>query len=117
MFKYYRKDVTGFWKLPAGVKSIRFVYIFQDNEVVHCAELTPSYWCELAGFEFDMCDDCEFSQEQYEQADEYIRLGMNSEDGEYVHCRDLVDARVVPGDHETMDEACEYFNANPGAFQ
>ncbi len=83
-------------------------YLYTDEEVHHCCELTPSSWLEACGFDTDKYDE-----------DIYKELLRDlPESSHYRHWFSPVREMESQffGDFDTLEEAVEYFQANPRYF-
>jgi len=87
------------------------VYLYNDQEVTHCCELTPSYWL----YEVDVIaesypEDPEESDKLYED----LRYCRNDQGGIYIHCHSVDSMKSEEfGEFEDDDEAIEAYTFNP----
>jgi hypothetical protein len=83
-------------------------YLYTTDEVTHCCELTPSYLLEACGFE----------TERYDEITEENLYQLMPDYSHYRHCKDVENYLESHhfGDFDSLEEAVEYFQANPRYF-
>jgi hypothetical protein len=70
------------------IKEVWAVYIYDQNHVVNCCELEPSYELNFVEYQFVYEDGVEHSDETLEEIDEErYRSQANDERFSYYHCR------------------------------
>ena len=131
-FVAVRFDETQYWTddVKSRVKSIHGHYLFDENLVTHCCEITPSYWLRFVGFDLEMEDpDTDIPDELYDIVHGGYHNGDDNDS--YRHCRDI--DRIEEGKNKKIfmegddlepwaegygyekvfDEVIEAWNANP----
>ena len=88
-FVAVRINETKHWSddIKAQVKAIHAHYVFDENTVTHCCEITPSYWLRWVGFDIETEDPhAEISEELHDAVAEGFHSAENSG---YYHCRTI----------------------------
>ena len=112
MFNITKIDETNFFTDPAkdNIKTYWTVYLFDPAEAVYCAELTASYWLEAVGYDIEPID---HDIDPYISDDLHNDLSSDlSYSSHYRHIRAVPDSKEF-GEFETMEDAREYYQANP----
>lgn len=92
----------------AAVGNYYGYYLYTPGEITNCCEITPSYWLEAAGFDTDRYDEDVYSK----------LLSDLPESSHYRHWFSPERAMESEffGDFDTLEEAVNYFQANPRYF-
>jgi len=87
-FMAVRLDETQHWsdEIKSQVKAIYAHYLFDENQVTHCCEVTPSYWLRWVGFDIETEDPkAELPDVLYETI-EHEFYAQGQENSGYYHC-------------------------------
>ena len=115
MLKCFRRELSNYLREDLRIKAGRYfeVYIFEDSEVTHCCEITPSY----EGWPVTFYTDNDLSEVDYDKLQEEFCL-----EPIYIHCAEVERSATVleyPFGHdqfetrdEYLQEVIEYFRCN-----
>ncbi|WP_299315984.1 hypothetical protein [uncultured Halomonas sp.] len=105
-------DETSALTDPTSLNIARYwtVYLFDPAEAHYCCELTASYWLEAVGYDIEPVDQ---DIDPWIDDDTYGDLIADlSYSSHYRHIKAVPDSQPF-GEFETLEDAREYYQANP----